>query len=529
MEALRTIDEIRLVRLLRRDERERLFLGTPADASDPTHTELVHLFALPRGADTAAHVERFLAPVRSYAAIGGVGPEAVCDRPTGGRVGLPCILGMGRKEPSSLFLVLEDPAGLPLVRILVESPDWAQQGGRAWLASLCRILSRLHSRDLACGRVLPQHLLVDRRGDAILTEPLTIPVLHGIHGGIPFQDPAFLRLHPAPGSTPPELLVDGGPTPPGDVFQAGIFLHRFLTGRPPYGEGSTLEIFNRVRSGRLEHPIPEVEGVLAGLGAACLAPTPGDRPTAEELADALKANAPETMPSGDMDGSRYSDTFPPLLQLHDGEGTGNATPSEATPPVPTETGREQAMAQLDVMLRQAASSRKPTTRNNLAWLLGLLLVIGLTFFLLEIFGGRTTAPTSRIGPERHGRTHAPSIHGSASLRGGQRSWHLDGIPDSLCDLIEVLGFPIRDIPLETRRAGGDCDVITEGADGLRHRFSFPKCHNLARVCTLDKHGGCAPRPDGTIAFRVLYDPDGRPHLLQALGPKEDVLRNIEIP
>ncbi|MFH1529701.1 MAG: protein kinase [Pseudomonadota bacterium] len=401
MEALRSIDEVRLIRLLRRDHRERLFVGTPAVASSPSGAALVHLFALPGVGTTLAHVEGHLEPVRRYADLTGSG--------------LPGLLGMGREEPASLFLALEDPGGLLLNRVLSESPDWARKEGRAWLVSLCQLLARLHSRDLACGRVLPRHLLVDPGGRAILAEPLTITVLHRIHGGIPFQDPGFLRVHPDPGSTPPELVRGDPPAPAGDVFQAGVLLHRLMTGRPPYGEGSTLEIFNRVRSGRRRHPIPAEEGRLAEVAAACLAPSPDDRPTAGELAELLGADVPRARPPDAHESARYSDTFPPLLQLHEGEGTGDAAPTEAVAPEPTEADRDRAIAQLDLLLRRTPSPRTPS-RRTLPWLLGLLAVLGVAMLLQLPFCGRDPAPSSRVDPARGGGTHSPSSHRPAPPR-----------------------------------------------------------------------------------------------------------------
>ncbi len=516
MEAPRSIEEIQLVRLLRRDDRERLFVGSPTAAGDPAVTELVHLFGLPQGGDTAAHAERHLEPVRAYHA----------DHAAWTGDGLPRVHGMGRKDPASLFIILEDPAGVPLPRILARDPDWAARNGRAWMADLCRTLEKLHGKDLGCGRILPRHLLIDRRGGAIIAEPLTLSVLHRIHGGLSFRDAAFLRLHPDPGATPPEHLEGAPPAPAGDLFQAGVLLHRLLTGAAPFGEGSTLEIFNRVRSGRVVHPIPRSTGPLAALAAACLAPAPADRPGAAELAQALEAAAPEGLPRHDGEIFSYSATFPPILQLHDGEGSGDTAP----PQPPDQVDREQAIAQLEILLQQAAASRPATRRRSLPWLLGLLVVLGLGVVLLNIpFGGPPSAPSSRVEPERRGRTHAPSSHGGAHPHSGRQSRLLDGLEAPLRTRLEEQGFPTRDVPLANRRVGADCEVVTKGADGLQHRFTFPKCRKLSRVCTLDPRGGCAPRADGARSFRILYDPAGAPQLLQALGPKEQVLRNIEIP
>jgi len=525
MEALRSIEEVQLVRLLRRDDRERLFVGSPTEAPDPQRTELVHLFALPRGGDTAAHVERHLESVRTYQTLGVFGAKV----PPAG-IGLPKVLGMGRKDPASLFVMLEDPVGVPLPRVLIKDSDWWAQGGQPWMVSLCRALALLHSRTLACGRVLPRHLMVGPTGSALLAEPLTLTLLHAIHGAISFRDAAFLRLHPDPGGTPPEQLDGVAPTPAGDMFQVGVLLHRLITGKPAFGAGSTLEVFNRVRAGRVEHPIPDGHGALATLGAACLSPTPADRPGAEDVARAVEDAGAGARPAVSPEVFHYSSTFPPLLELHDGEGASDDAPAEALTDEPATVDPDQAIAHFDALLQQAAAQRRPERRRALPWLLGLVVVLALALFFTEFpFGGGAPSPSSRVDPDSGGRTHARSSRGGVVPQTGRSSWHLDGLPEGLRDRIGELGFPTHDVPLVNHRVGADCEVVTEGADGLQHRFTFPKCRSLSRVCTLDKHGACAPRPDGTHAFRVLYDPDGNPQLLQAVDSGDRVLRNIEIP
>lgn len=517
MEALCAIDDIQLIRLIRRDERERLFVGTPCGSTWAAGVpSLVQLFELPAGAATAGHVERHLELVRAFI--------------TAAATGTPRVLGMGRKDPSSLFLVTEDPVGLPLARVLAGAPDWARHRGRAWLAALVGLLARLHGQDLASGRVLPRHLLVNSHGAPILAEPLTALLLHRIHGAISFQDPAFLRLHPDAGATPPEVLGGAAPAPPGDIFQAGVLLHSLWTGRAPFGEGSSLEVFNRVRSGRLVHPFPGDDPALAAAAAACLAPKPEDRPTAEELALILGSDAVDCLPPGDVVESRYSDSFTTLLQLHDGDGAGAEAATPPPRPPPTDTDRKQAIAQLDTWLAETSTRHRSGAgdRGILPWLLVIIAASAAGFLLWSFaFSGMEPAPSSRV-IRKGGLTHAPSSKAASSPRAGARSWHLDGLPDELRAALDRLDIPSRNLPLTVRKVAADCEVVTTAPGSVRHRFVFPRCRDLSRVCTLGHDDTCAPGPDGTLEIRVLYDPDGRPLLLQALGPDDKVIRNIEI-
>lgn len=500
MDSLRSIDEVQLNRLLRRDAGERLFLATPSTGNPSGATELVHLFTLPPDRDPGVTEAQDLAPARIYEGI----------PPTG----LPRLLGMGLKDPSSLYVICEDPEGTTLEQVLAMNPDWARRSGPAWLAGLCRVLARLHASELACARAVPRHLLVARDGGAILADPLTIPLLHQIHGGISFEDPAFLRLHPDPGAAPPELVAEGTAIPAGDVFQAGVLGYRFLTGRPAFGEGSTLEIFNRSRSGRVE--MPASGGPLAEAVVASLAPSPGDRPSAVELAAALESDSAEPLPMCDVEPSRYSASFPPMGE-HD----------DAGPDEPRCIDKNQAIAQLDAMLGQAAAERRSSHRRILSWYAALAVLIVLGGLLAYSSAmGPPPSPSSRVETEEGGRTHAPAAQ-KGGPRGSQGSLHMENLPEKIRTRIEGLGFPTRDVPMTTHRGGARCEVLTEGADGLLHRFVFPRCRTLSRMCTLDIDARCTPRPDGTLEFRVLYDPHGNPQLLQALGKDDEVLRNIE--
>jgi eukaryotic-like serine/threonine-protein kinase len=99
------------------------------------------------------------------------------------------------------------------------------------------------------------------------------------------------RLHSHVGTDPymapeqcdPDRFGEIGP--PADVWGLGVTLYEALARTGPFARG-------RERFPQLHHPprrLPDgVPPVLVGAIAACLAPRPGDRPTAGELADELE-------------------------------------------------------------------------------------------------------------------------------------------------------------------------------------------------------------------------------------------------
>jgi serine/threonine-protein kinase len=91
----------------------------------------------------------------------------------------------------------------------------------------------------------------------------------------------------------PERLVGGDATPAADVWAVGVMLWEALAGRHPFWRGSMLETARAIEGGArpLGELRPDLPKRLLRLVDSTLSTNPARRPTARELADALRGAA----------------------------------------------------------------------------------------------------------------------------------------------------------------------------------------------------------------------------------------------
>jgi len=92
----------------------------------------------------------------------------------------------------------------------------------------------------------------------------------------------------------PERLAGGDATPAADVWAVGVMLWEALAGRHPFWRGSMLETARAIEAGArpLAQLRPDLPKRLLRLVDSALSTNPARRPTARELADALRGAAP---------------------------------------------------------------------------------------------------------------------------------------------------------------------------------------------------------------------------------------------
>jgi hypothetical protein len=181
------------------------------------------------------------------------------------------------------FLVWELVRGQSLAELADELDD---AEAVLALAQACDALAYAHSRGVVHRDVKPQNVMVD------------------VHGRVKVMDFGIARLIDAETLTSegemlgtvaymsPEQAAGRRAGPPSDVYSAGLVLYELLSGENPLRGATPAETVGRVLAGRLPSLgdlRPDLPSELVDAVDVACATRVADRPTAVELAEALRA------------------------------------------------------------------------------------------------------------------------------------------------------------------------------------------------------------------------------------------------
>lgn len=185
------------------------------------------------------------------------------------------------------YLVMELVQGQDLANRLRLGPLVWQQAAKI-TAEVAAGLAAAHRLGVVHRDVKPGNIMLTAGGVKILD--------FGIAALANGPDADRGRLIGTPTYTAPERMQPGAPAPASDVYAVGVLLYEMLTGRPPHAFADWKEALAAHRSGLAVAPIdvPGVPQRLARLAVACLAPDPGRRPSAAEVASVAGAAAAES-------------------------------------------------------------------------------------------------------------------------------------------------------------------------------------------------------------------------------------------
>jgi hypothetical protein len=173
----------------------------------------------------------------------------------------------------SLVLVLDLATGGSLARLLATRGRLAPGEVVTVAVPLAQALATVHGQGLVHGDVTPANVLFTADGRPVLSDLGVARLLGAPHAGV----------SGTPGFLDPALARGGQPGPAADVHGLAATCLAALRGSPPYDEAGVL-----------------AEGLadgsrLASVLVSALAPDPGDRPRADELAAAV-FEAAEALP-----------------------------------------------------------------------------------------------------------------------------------------------------------------------------------------------------------------------------------------
>lgn len=190
-------------------------------------------------------------------------------------------------EGDLLALVMDLIDGPDLHRYLRENGPLTPVAASLLTAQIADALAASHADGVVHRDLKPANVLLDERGGAMH------PMLTDFGIARLADSPGLTRTHEfvgTPAYVAPESAEGRPQTSAVDIYGAGILIYELVTGRPPFAGGTALEVLHRHLSEEPRRPTT-VPGPLWTVIERCLRKNPDERPSAENLARALRVVA----------------------------------------------------------------------------------------------------------------------------------------------------------------------------------------------------------------------------------------------
>ncbi|MEV8068071.1 serine/threonine-protein kinase [Streptomyces sp. NPDC085995] len=190
-------------------------------------------------------------------------------------------------EGDLLALVMDLVDGPDLHRHLRENGPFTPVAAALLTAQICDALAASHADGVVHRDLKPANVLLKQDGGQLH------PMLTDFGIARLADSPGLTRTHEfvgTPAYVAPESAEGRPQTSAVDVYGAGILLYELVTGRPPFAGGSALEVLHQHLSAEPRRP-STVPDPLWTVIERCLRKNPDERPSAENLARALRVVA----------------------------------------------------------------------------------------------------------------------------------------------------------------------------------------------------------------------------------------------
>ncbi|MFD3500033.1 serine/threonine-protein kinase [Streptomyces sp. NPDC058678] len=190
-------------------------------------------------------------------------------------------------EGDLLALVMDLVEGPDLHRYLRENGPFTPVGAALLTAQIADALAASHADGVVHRDLKPANVLLKQYGGQMH------PMLTDFGIARLADSPGLTRTHEfvgTPAYIAPESAEGRPQTSAVDIYGAGILMYELVTGRPPFGGGSALEVLHQHLSAEPRRP-STVPDPLWTVIERCLRKSPGERPGAENLARALRTVA----------------------------------------------------------------------------------------------------------------------------------------------------------------------------------------------------------------------------------------------
>ncbi|KAB1141876.1 protein kinase [Streptomyces luteolifulvus] len=190
-------------------------------------------------------------------------------------------------EGDLLALVMDLVEGPDLHRYLRENGPFTPVGASLLTAQIADALAASHTDGVVHRDLKPANVLLRQNGGEMH------PMLTDFGIARLADSPGLTRTHEfvgTPAYVAPESAEGRPQTSAVDIYGAGILMYELVTGRPPFGGGSALEVLHQHLSAEPRRP-STVPDPLWTVIERCLRKNPEERPSAENLARGLRVVA----------------------------------------------------------------------------------------------------------------------------------------------------------------------------------------------------------------------------------------------
>ncbi|WP_369259862.1 serine/threonine-protein kinase [Streptomyces sp. R35] len=190
-------------------------------------------------------------------------------------------------EGDLLALVMDLIDGPDLHRYLRENGPFSPVAAALLTAQVADALAASHADGVVHRDLKPANVLLKQDGGQMH------PMLTDFGIARLADSPGLTRTHEfvgTPAYVAPESAEGRPQTSAVDIYGAGILLYELVTGRPPFGGGSALEVLHQHLSAEPRRP-STVPDPLWTVIERCLRKNPDERPSAENLARGLRTVA----------------------------------------------------------------------------------------------------------------------------------------------------------------------------------------------------------------------------------------------
>ncbi|WP_030943425.1 serine/threonine-protein kinase [Streptomyces sp. NRRL S-646] len=190
-------------------------------------------------------------------------------------------------EGDLLALVMDLVEGPDLHRYLRENGPFSPVAAALLTAQIADALAASHADGVVHRDLKPANVLLKQDGGQMH------PMLTDFGIARLADSPGLTRTHEfvgTPAYVAPESAEGRPQTSAVDIYGAGILMYELVTGRPPFGGGSALEVLHQHLSAEPRRP-STIPDPLWTVIERCLSKNPDERPSAENLGRALRVVA----------------------------------------------------------------------------------------------------------------------------------------------------------------------------------------------------------------------------------------------